>query len=813
MRPRATNATTTEPRRLPRSTAKHCTDHAGNERSVLEHATDTCRIFMALTTQTHWGRLLDRTAGHTLGETDVMRLAIVAGLRNLGRCAAPYQAGIAQRATVTQPHMRSLRELIRADVLGADADIAARMVGAIIAHWGAKEHLLGPDHAQAHDGTGDWHDAGWLREEGYDPQDQVGAVHEALSYDVGCRAAFEKAPKMPTNPAFLDLYHGLTATADWLAHDVSLRRKGTNGLDPAAGRSVVMAVMRHDLAPFGEEPGTRRYFDEREPDHWSRATPMRRALEGDDLAPHLRDPTAATQATTAGGRIHAGFQRWMDLTLAGQVDALIYAVHAHGAATHALDALQDLATKYLGSMPSHWGHREFPIRMAHRRNDRTRDDVPDAPRLPWEGDAPPDASALAAMAITARFVSRITVTTHEELMRMDGPEPHAAVRRALAARALVVVDSPPTDAVGRSLLQAALSRHTAMGGRALLIDLPGHGWGDAAGIAQIEEIDIPAIRSRRNRRVAAPEPVELPPRTIAAKWVGGDAAEIGRLAHGLAADGTRVLVVRDDHADLVATAQAMRAAEQDENLRYEIGCCHALYRPYDLDRAQRTIAATFRREEPEDARSTPRTRCETRLGCASPHMAATMDLWADVLVTDVAPTEELARRLHLIGTGKRGGAVYLVRGKTSQVDPEDESRIDQDANADAGAPGDSATISLPQDLAKRPRATENDEDEAGPIDRDVATTRMGANDRTVSFNGDPNGWRWNRPEDILLPATWLQDVPADARPMAVVAIESDVTFQLGDLRFTYQADTGLRRSRAEEDPASSLATTKRINRS
>lgn len=457
------------------------------EHALLDHMTDVAACFLALANCAAVRRALECTAGRSLDEADLQRLAVLVFLHDLGKANTGFQS---RRWKLPQqpPDFWTARSpsghgpegwgLLAGNVRNGE-HIAAGLPIAAMVSWGdsAVEELL--QASISHHGRPLGRDSGVHVADIWQP---VRDHHGVVRYDPVAtltrmgehvRQAWPLAfgpclQSLPEQPAFLHLFAGLVQLADWLGSDtrdgfLPYTLPGENRVETAPGRAshavqtIGLDAGQWHAALCNDVPLFQSVFQVPE------ARPMQlRAAE-----PAL-GALVVLEAETGSGKTEAALWRFVQLFQAGKVDSLYFALPTRVAATQLYQRVLDAVQRLWPEEPP-VVVRALPGYEAADNELKVR--LPDF-KVQWP-DKPEDAKAHRRWAAEApkRFLAAtIAVGTVDQVLLAALRVRHAHMRHALLARSLLVVDEVhASDAYMTVLLENLLQAHLQAGGQAMLL--------------------------------------------------------------------------------------------------------------------------------------------------------------------------------------------------------------------------------------------------------------------------------------------------------------------------------------------------------
>lgn len=631
---------------------------------LAHHCADVAACTEALLQRSLLRRRLARLAGRDdLDEVTVARLCVFAALHDLGKFNQHFQNKGRPGALPRAGHVRELVPLFDG------ANETERFYDALsalpLAAWstdGAAEAILLA--AVAHHGRpiplqhpGVTHDPErWVTLHGLDPFD--GMRRLALDAARWFPDALRDGPELPTAPEFQHGFAGLVMLADWLGSDRSDERfPFSSSLDDdriafARERAAITLAENHIAigrlaAELDGEITYARFTDHAKPhDTQDQMLSLPVAQEGS---------LTILEAETGSGKTEASLAHFFRLFQAGVVEGMYFALPTRTAATQihtrVVKAVQRLFAGCSGVPPVVLA---VPGYLAV-------DDVK-GERLPefkvlWKDDHDRTARGQsvrhrgwAAEHPKRYLAASIAVGTIDQCLLSTLVTDHAHLRATTLSRSLLVVDEVhASDTYMTELLREVLAFHRASGGHALLMSAT---LGASARDRYLgARTTTPYAQARVEpypRIMAAAPGVETAlraPSQGAAKTVTlstddriDDPEHIARLAVDAALRGARVLVLRNT---VRACLETQREVERiaPESLRFRVNgvdtAHHARFAKDDRTSLDKAIEAQLGKGSPAGG----------RIVVATQTVQQSLDLDADLLITDLCPVDVLLQRI------------------------------------------------------------------------------------------------------------------------------------------------------------------------
>ncbi len=645
------------------------------QHALLDHMTDVAACFLALIKCSAIRRTLESTAGRTLREPDLQRLAVLVFLHDIGKANAGFQSRRWQSPehppgdwpTTPFGHGPEGWELIANRVPNAEfyaaglpiaeivswGDVAVcELLQASISHHGRP---LGEDPAKQTDLI--WKPV--LDKTGavlYDPASTLANMGERVKCSFP--QAFEKCLQpLPDQPAFVHLFAGLVQLADWLGSDT---REGFFPYTaPGEDRTQTANLRARDAVhAIGLDLNNWRAELCAEPPAFSAAFGVAEARPMQLAAAELSlGNIVVLESETGSGKTEAALWRFVQLFEAGQVDSLYFALPTRVAATQLYQRVLALVSR-LWPTNAPVVVRALPGYEA--ADDQEKISLPDF-QVQWP-DHPADEKAHQRWVAESpkRFLAAtIAVGTIDQALLGALKVRHAHMRHALLARGLLVVDEVhASDAYMTVLLEKLLQAHLKVGGQAMLLSATlgssartrylsiGHAKKQVSpSLADACAAPYPAV-SFRNTSGLHLQPVAGNPQHKTVHWETLDAMDdpvrIATLAAQAAAQGARVLVVRNTVPAAVATLKALEqlTLAQGGNCLFKVNGVstvhHSRYSRQDRPLLDQAVEAQLGKTRKDS---------QGRVIIGTQTLEQSLDIDADLLITDLCPMDVLLQRL------------------------------------------------------------------------------------------------------------------------------------------------------------------------
>jgi CRISPR-associated endonuclease/helicase Cas3 len=611
---------------------------------LLDHALDVAAVGEALLAGGLWRKALETTAGRALAAQDVARLVALMALHDIGKANAGFQARWNDKAERIG-HEPQVAALLKDDrlkttpaaqaLLGIQRDWgAAPLIPALFAHHGRpREEFRGPPETGGRNLTWQKHVQHWRVKDGFDPCAAAADVIAAV------RARYPQAwgdgPTLPSEPRFVAMFAGLVVLADWLGSDTQRFPVGEphgEAREALRAEQAPAAVAARSLTPLDTPDGD-----------FADAFPfpprgIQREAAADDLG-----PVALFEAETGSGKTEAALWRWLELRRQGLVDGLFFALPTRSAAVQLHTRVQRLLDRVFGPNVI---EAVLAVPGYLRAGDAEGQALPGF-EVRWD-DGGSDAR-WAAERSTRYLAARVAVGTIDQALLGALTVKHAPVRAAALSRSLLVVDEVhASDAYIGAVLKRLLTNHTQAGGHALLLsatlgaDLRTRLLGGA--VPDVEAAVATPYPALAGSDAAPRQATAGGTRVKAVRFeIADDIADpdaIAARAIKAARAGASVLVVRNSVKGAVDVAQAVAVLAPE--LAFHVGLegrrvatlHHGRFAPSDRKRLDAAVEAAFGRNRTAQGRVLVGTQT----------LEQSLDIDADLLITDLAPMDVLLQR-------------------------------------------------------------------------------------------------------------------------------------------------------------------------
>lgn len=652
---------------------------------LVDHMTDVAICFHELSQCHSIYRALGKAAERKLTEQDIARLAALVFLHDLGKANSGFQAKRWQQADRPHEWPTPAGHGIEATKIFEEESLI-HLVDALpvseICTWGeAVDSLLKA--SISHHGrpiieqATNWNKAIWrpVKEAngiiGYDPL----PVMEEMTQRVKIlfpQAFSNSGGPLPSAPEFGHLFAGLVQLADWLGSDTRFFGYANEADDRVKtawdnAENAILTVgldansWNHSLSV--RQPTFTQTFEIEAP------YPIQEAMDDTDLG-----SLVILESETGSGKTEAALWRYIHLFRTGQVDSLYFALPTRVSATQIYQRVKR-TIKRLWPVEPPITVRALPGYAAADNHQAIA--LPDFKML-WNDD-PDEQQAHRRWAAESpkRFLAApIAVGTIDQALLGILKVRHAHLRYALLSRSLLVVDEVhASDPYMTVLLTRLLKAHLHNGGHALLLsatlgasarhrylDLVPKG-GKASVLEPFDTAKLtpyPAISDFRGLHS-----IPAMGRTKSVNWSLYDcideAEKIAEMAINAANSGAKVLVIRNTVPAAITLLKKLEGRLQDPAWLFTVNEVVTLHH------------SRFSRQD----RSLLDLAIESRLGKKRPDgscivigtqtLEQSLDIDADVLITDLCPMDVLLQRIGRLHRHCRSKAQRPVDYQTAQT--------------------------------------------------------------------------------------------------------------------------------------------------
>ena len=628
----------------------------------------------------------------TLDETTAARLTVFAALHDIGKVNAGFQTQIWRRedwpggrlppSFRRVGHIQDLTPVLNRE----DADWFFPALGfAEMCQWDDQDGLIVCNlfiAALSHHGrplnlsdTRSKNPAAWQPYGALNPQECTARIGQ-LARQWFPAAFTADAPPLPAKPAFQRHFLGLCILADWIGSNEHFFPFGDSPDSNYIARARQQAQTA--IAAIGLDIAQQRAAFAGVPDFAALfkldgAPPPNAIQRQAALATPLECPLVIIESETGSGKTEAALWRFARMYQQGLVDGLYFALPTRAAASQIYGRVQRLVKNlfpaahcpevvpaipgYIDRASPAGGLQDYPVWWESQHGER-----------PWAAERP-----------KRYLAAQIAVGTVDQAMLAALQAPHAHLRAASLARNLLVVDEVhASDPYMREVLAALLQAHRETGGYALLMSATlgsaaRQRWLAANPANPAAGEDMPLSAAIAEPYPAVSQSTPAGPRLDAAGY--NDQAKIVDMetlpamhdfdpvaARALAAarHGAKVLIIRNTVGHARRTQQALETLAQSDNrpsrasgnpaaletgagddieLLFAISGITTLHHSRFAAGDRRLLDASVEEQLGRNRRAGGRIIVGTQT------LEQSLDMDADLLITDLCPADVLLQRL------------------------------------------------------------------------------------------------------------------------------------------------------------------------
>ena len=630
--------------------------------SLMAHSADVAAVTEALLTKTILNQRVAALIGwEKLSEAHIARLSVLAAIHDAGKVNHGFQNKMHNSKQPRAGHVTPIIELLGADEKYVDKYLLPLKIDIILnwfsepnqavqflfATWG---HHGRPVPIQHH-----FKATLWNENEERNPENGLKDLGEAVRQ--WFPQAFEgNVEPFPVEPVFQHTFNGLLTLADWLGSDTKFFKFADydDVYIDTARKNADNAVEKLALDP--QKPRKQLGSDPIKFDRIADFKPFEIQQQCLDLPIHQNGSLSILESDTGSGKTEAAIARFVRLYQEGLVDGMYFAVPTRSAATQLYDRVVE-ATK--NAFPEDASRP--PVVQAV--SGYIKADAEEATKLPdfkvlWPEDK---RDLLRERGWAAEHPKRylagaIVVGTIDQVFLSTLQVNHAHMRAAALLRHFLVVDEVhSSDAYMTKLLNRVLDYHLAAGGHALLMSAT-LGTASRVHLTTKNRSNFPEPDEAKNISypllthvdASRKEPKEFHSASsgkqkkvkVQTKNIAASEDEIASFALKQANAGARVLIIRNLVKDCINTQKALEdiAGESSDYLFNVNGVSaphHSRFAPDDRKRLDHEIEKTFGKK----------TTRRSIIAVATQTVEQSLDIDADILITDLCPMDVLLQRI------------------------------------------------------------------------------------------------------------------------------------------------------------------------
>lgn len=667
----------------------------GGKHPLIAHMLDVSACFAGLAKVNSVRRSLECVADRVLTEQDMVRLAVLAFLHDIGKANAGFQAkqwahggqSIPSGWPATAGHTNealfifgdaSLLAVLQVEEMSTWGDACLNLWRASISHHGRPVEDPSDSNVKHL-----WKPVSRGGEVVYDPCATLAEIGQCLRS--WFPTAFEQGPPLPQSPEFAHLFAGLVQFADWLGSDPAFFPYAEPGEDR---NQTAWQLAKDAIQHIGVDVQKWRQDGTPSPDFAKVfGVPAPRPIQA-KMADSSLGNLLILESETGSGKTEAALWRFAQLFQSGQVDSLYFALPTRVAATQlynrTLQFAQNLWSESRQGAP-------LVVRALAGYESADGHDIKKLPdfKVLW-ADSPDEQKAHTRWAAESskRFLAApLAVGTIDQALMGALQVRHAHMRHSLLARSLLVVDEVhASDAYMSTLLAHLLKAHLNAGGHALLLSAT---LGASARHRYQRLLSPQSAMPNLVQAMAAPYPALTDGHTMHAlpdagrskqvHWHIKDCIDepeaIATMAIEAAAQGAKVLVIRNTVPAALAAFRAIEAQAQQGGLQHALfnldGVAtvhHSRYSREDRPRLDQAVEQQIGKERAKALQACIVVGTQT--------LEQSLDIDADLLITDLCPMDVFLQRVGRLHRHERAAHERPEAYRTAQavvLVPEDHS--------------------------------------------------------------------------------------------------------------------------------------------
>ena len=455
--------------------------------------------------------------------------------------------------------------------------------------------------------------------------------------------AFESGGKpLPDRPQLHHAFAGLVSLADWIGSDTRFfpfSEPFDPSYDSTAQKAAVLA-----LATIGMDPGV--LATHPAPD-FSKLTGFRFEPNPAQVTVGRVGPEARLlilEAETGSGKTEAALWRFTQLLAAGAVSGLYFAVPTRAAARQLHGRVHSALRCVFGENAP---EAVLAIPGMLKAGDFEGQSLPGW-HVRWDDDAKSAPQRWAAEHATRFLAAPVAVGTVDQAMLAGLQVRHAHLRGSALSRSLLVIDEVhASDTYMTEILKRLLDGHLATGGYAMLMSATLGArarvrWTDEMlpefGVAKVAPYPVVWVKGENEPRTASDAGH---PKTVYLDTVPTmDPVETAKRAVLSAAQGARVLVIRNTVSTAVATWRSVQEAGAGPLLMKTAegpSLHHGRFAVEDRELLDKAVETALLPDKAREQR-----------GCiviGTQTLEQSLDIDADLLITDLCPMDVLLQRI------------------------------------------------------------------------------------------------------------------------------------------------------------------------
>lgn len=626
------------------------------------HSADVAAVTEALLKRTILNkRIASLISWKHLDDVHIARLSVLAAIHDAGKFNHGFQNRMSKTKRPRAGHVSPMVEVLEADLEFKEKLLIPlsiqkmlswfssepALIHFLLATWGHHGRPVPPQH--------NFKSMLWKASDERNPE--KGLKELGKSVQSWFPQAFEQQAKpFPSDPLLQHAFNGLLTLADWLGSDQKFFKFAdyNDGYIETARTKAAKVVNKIVLDPsearkqLGDKPVGFETISE-----WTPFGIQQACLK---LPVYNEGSLTVLESDTGSGKTEAAIARFVRLYQAGLVDGMYFALPTRSAATQLYDRVTEATKRAFPDEQSRppvvqavSGYikvdavegvplPQFEVKWPDEKRDLLRE-------RGWAGEHP---KRYLAGAIVVGTIDQVLLST----LQVN----HAHMRTVALLRHFLVVDEVhASDAYMTKLLDRVLDLHLSAGGHALLMSatlgtasrchLTTKSLKELPDPEQAKNIPYPLIThvssNRQNPETRHAASTDRQKKVkVEGKAIAGNTDQIARLAAKQAKKRARVLIIRNLVNDCINTQQALeKQLSSDSELLFRVNDIpaphHSRFAPDDRKRLDEEIENNFGKD----------TKRDSVIAVATQTVEQSLDIDADLLITDLCPMDVLLQRI------------------------------------------------------------------------------------------------------------------------------------------------------------------------
>jgi len=679
------------------------------------HSADVAAVTESLLRHTILNQRIASLIGwQLLSETHISRISAMAAIHDAGKVNHGFQNRMYKKKQPRAGHVSPMIEVLAADENYQEKILIPLGIQKMM-QWFSGQDAVAPflravwgHHGRPTPIQNKFKTSLWKCDENRNPIDGLKELGNAVEQWFP-KAFSDKAQPFPSDPILQHTFNGLLTLSDWLGSDTrffKFAEYDESYIEQAranANRAVESLFLKPDKARSQLGNHTIGFS------HICDFQPYNIQQQCLDLPLHQNGSLTILESDTGSGKTEAAIARFTRLYQEGMVDGMYFAVPTRSAATQLYDRVVE-ATKR--AFPE--DDARPPVVQAVSGYIKV-DAVEGVPLPKFDVKWPEEKSEMlrerswAAEHPKRYLAGAIVVGTIDQVLLSTLQVNHAHMRATALLRHFLVVDEVhSSDAYMTKLLDRVLDYHLKAGGHGLLMSAT---LGTATRLHlttrnnqklptpdKAKEIDYPLLThvdaARKNPETchAASSGKQKNVKTVI-KNIADSPGDIATFAADQAKKGASILIIRNLVKDCIKTQKALEELlGTDSDLLFQINAIpaphHSRFAPEDRKKLDQEIEHYFGKNS--ESRSV--------IAVATQTVEQSLDIDADLLITDLCPIDVLLQRIGRLHRHDRERPTGFETAQCIVLTPEERALSDTIDNNGQGSKGKHGLGTVYQDL-------------------------------------------------------------------------------------------------------------------